>query len=381
MLLLLFVLALVNYVIFAADQSPSFANRPARLWYTDFFITSYTVKQRDAWMGTTVAGLVLVALGLVVYRQVWVGWYKFDDRDYSLSESEDLHSAAADRVVRYTAEGVIDVSSHYRSKAELVGRRLGSVLVFVGFVAVQVVTSIAITRSGQGTDSVGGAFAIAFIAAALNIAFTMVSRKLTEFEKYETLGAVDRSLVIKLVGFKIANIMAVYGAKRYDAARCVYDVIGEQFMTQLLVEIFFVTPSTVAAAALFTANKQYVASATKSILGDDKHCARFELPVEYLAALYKFLLAAMAMTVFPLSTLLSLAAFFVEFWAARYRLVKLCGKPVRSDASHRTVVVFTMFVIFVAAITTPFAGAAFVLSGNSMLQTNTTRLCNGFPTT
>lgn len=189
----------------------------------------------------------------------------------------------------------------------------------------------------------------------------------------------DRSLVVKLVCFKIANIMAVYGAKRYGNEACVYDVIGEQFMSLLLVEIFFVTPSTVAIAAALTKNKQLMAKLSRGINGDDKYRARFELPVEYLAVLYKFCIAAMAMIVFPMSTVLGLLASVVEFWGARYRLIKLCGKPIKSDANHRTVVVFMTFLIFVTVIATPFAGAAFVLSGRSMLETNTTALCNRFP--
>lgn len=387
-----FVLSLINYVMFATSEKPEFATsivaetNSTRYWYSDFFITSYTKSQRGAYLGTTIAGLVVIILGLIIYRQFWIGWFKFADAKATLAESEEVrkqgkdYSSASDAIIiRYTDKGYIDVAAHYRSNVNLTLRRLTSFLIFCAFVAVQAFSSVMITRKSDGAQSLRVSFAIAFIAAILNLIFTMLCRKLTEFEKYELMERADRSLVIKLICFKISNIMAVYGAKRYGNTSCVYDVIGEQFMTLLLVEIFFVTPSSIAMSAFLTRNKQTYAKLTGGILGDDRYRAQFELPVEYLAALYKFCIAAMAMVVFPLSTLLGFVAFFVEFWAARYRLIKLCGKPEKSDTNHRNVVVFVTFLIFVAVIATPFAGAAFILSGRSMLETNTTRLCNGFP--
>ena len=381
LIMIFFCLALVNFLIYATQRKPGFGNYPGHSWYNDFFISNYADKQRSAWLGTTILCIIIMFFACPYYYR-YIGNFVFEGELLSLAEQErvaEAHGHVDDAIVRFSADGTIDVSARYRTWANIALRRLFSLAVFAGFIVVQVFASIAITKVGDGNKSVAGSFAVAFIAAALNLTYQVFARQLTEVEKHQDQGAADKSLTLKTILFKLANVIAVYGSKNYPANQCVYDVVGEQFLTLLFVEIIFVTPMTLLSSGLLTYFHQAYARVLSSINGDRAHQAQFEMAIEYLSNLYKFYLACMALVVFPMSTVMSIVAFFVEFWGSRYRLVKICGRPQRSTSTMRGTVTAVMMLIFLAVLFTPYAGAIWILAKWAVQKSETGARCGYFP--
>ncbi len=372
-----FCLALINYAIFADQQNPSFGNTPNRIWYADFFISQYTQGQRSAWLGTSIVCFILLFFASPIYYK-YIGNYTFEDDNRSLGEIEDDAVAAGnveDAITRFSLDGSIDVSARYRTYGNVFMRRVASLAVFFLFIGIQVGASIGITRIESTSRGAGPSFAIAFIAAFLNMIYQFSARQLTEFERWTEIGSADKSLTFKLVLFKLANVIAVYASKDYPTDRCVYEIVGEQFMTLLLVEIFFTTPGTMVGAALQSHYHQFYGRVTGSINGDSRHKAQIDMAVEYLQTIYKFYLACMALVVFPMSTVLSIVSLFLNFWGARYRLIKVSSKPVRSSATMKGTVTIVMVIIFIAAMFTPFAGSVWIMAGWSSKRTSTMGFC------
>jgi hypothetical protein len=266
-------------------------------------------------------------------------------------------------LVRFDADLGIDVAVHYYGRSHMILRRLGSTFLFLVFCALQVVASIYLTRA-SAEGSVGVSFAISIVSAVFNLAYGVVARKLNDLEHYISTSDDARQLALKQVCFKLANVMAVYGAKTYvDSDMCIYDAIGEQFMTLLLVEIVFTIPSAVVIAYFQTEFNMTVSKLAGNSSGNRANMAQFALSTEYLNVLYRFYIALMAMVVFPLSTVLSLVAFFFAFWTGKFRLFKICGDPGRDETTHRKSVAGGLMFMCLAALLTPNSGCAFILSG------------------
>jgi hypothetical protein len=377
-----FVMTVLQIVLFilSAEDAPEgggrFSSGDGSPFYYGFFISSFGAETHDAWMTLNVICLIIAFVVGPCYV-LYVG-QRWGDQEKSKSKDADVLAGAlgeaprTDRIVRLTREGYIDVGSHYRTGIDLIARRTVSLVVFLGFLVLQVLISIALTEQDDGSFFIS--LVVAVIAVIIDFAYNFAATMLTEFEKHDFNSSALRWLTVKLMFFKVANIMAVYGARSYSTndGRCVYSVIGSQVLSLWLVEIIAVLPGTVVGTMVWSNNFQAYAKMTGNICSDESAKPPFQLAREYLKVIYYGFLSYAGMVVFPLSLLLGFVAIGMQYWSAKFRITKICGNPLTVDHSQRFVVLIGLLLAAFAGLVTPNAGASFVLSGDVRESANTT---------
>ena len=359
--ILLVILQAVNYIIFAVQEEPNFSGGNStvgiRSAYHDLFITKYTSQQKAPWLALNILSLIYCLIASPLYYAIMKRRIPEDD--------PDEYSEPTDVILRYNDDCTLDVSYHYRGYGELFGRRLVSALVFCILIAVQVVASWFITKAEDSAD-LGTAFGIAILVSVLNIIYTFIARLMTEFEKWEIFSRWKRSLTVKLIFFKLANIVTVYASKDYNAIAansCVYDVIGEQFLTLLIVETFVMNIWEMLLTVIWAKNYRLYARVVGSINGDYDNLPPFDLAIEYLEVIYRQYLSILAMVVFPLSIAFATLGFVMEFWVDKIRLFKICGKPRHMSHSQKEFLAFNLGLVAVVSFFTPYAGSIWIMAG------------------
>jgi len=268
----------------------------------------------------------------------------------------------ADYLIHFDGEGHVDASHAYRTAFERYSRRLVSVLVMVFLLGIQAVATVFLTRTDS--TNIGIYFAVSIVSAALNTIFAFICGPLTNFERWTYYDMYNSSWTIKLLLFRLVNIVTVYAATNYEATRnvkCTHATIAGQFITLLLVEIVWSNMMKIFLGMLYFRYHATFARWTGSILGDHDNMCQFDLANQYLSAFYLFYLTSMSMTTIPFSTFLALFGFVVKYWVDKFYLYKLCGEPRKVETSLRLFVSVTLFVVQIVALLTPYAGSAFVL--------------------
>ena len=324
----------------------------------DLTITVYVSGDLPLWQAMNIVCIILAFLAAPIYF-LYLRVVEKNDDELALSRFSVL-----DKLIRFTPNGEIDVSNTYRSSSEKVCRRVTVFIFILMMIGLQVIASILITTTDS--SNIGIAFAISFIAATLNIVFSFVAYYLTEFEKWDTFYTWNAFHTLKLLAFKLANIITVFAAKKYSQTsdiKCTYSTIGEQLITLLLVEIFAVNLQKILTAMFFFNHSETVARWQGSIFGDQDNLPQFDLSLEYLSIIYRHYLTLMAMVTLPYSILLSLFGYVVQYWVEKYYLYKLCGVPRKTDSSMKTFLTILLAFVALCSLLTPFAGTMFVLSG------------------
>ena len=355
---LLFALQAIHFFTYVAKEDPGFNNRPdtgnirGRSWYDDFFITLYSNDEKSMWYALEIIGLVVSFLSAPAY---WL---------YIRLSMPSNIDTFRDRLIRYTDTGFVDVSHFYRSRRDRLGRRLLSVLIFAAFILVQVFASWYITKE-QGAANFGVAFAIAIVVAVLNTLYGYAAWYLTEFEKWQSFTVWKRAQSMKLMLFKLGNIVTVYAAKDYSSYKhtsCVYDVIGQQFLSIFLVEFIAMNIWEMVLTFSQAHWAREIASWTGSILGDQENLPTFDVATQYLEVFYRQYLGVMAMAVFPLSMAIVVPGMLLSAWVDQFLLYKICGRPKKMVGTQKVFLAICLALLTAAAIATPFAGTGFVLS-------------------
>jgi hypothetical protein len=347
-------------------------------FYYGFFINEYTGEVKTQWIALNVASFVIAFIGVPLYY-FYVGC-RWEEQEARLKgQNTEFHlgfgtAPRTDTIVRLTDHGYIDVSAHYRTFSDLVLRRLVSFLIFAIFLAAQVFVTFYLTQQDDERGNLGISLAVAVFAVILDFLYTVIATLLTEFEKHKFNSAAIRWLALKLMLFRVANIMTVYGARSYTAAEktCVYAILAEQFLGLWIVEIILVAPGTVIGTMIWHKRYDVYARFFGSIGSDESNMPAFQLAREYLKMLYLAFLSYAGMTVFPLSVWLGFFAIAAQYWSAKFRLSKLCGRPLVHDTSQRSVVIVGLLLAAIAGLLTPSAGGAFIMSGFTRDRTNST---------
>ena len=363
---IVFILQLTIYGFEASRFPKTFKANPARntTWYSDFFLTNFHGPTVPLFQALNIVCLVFAFACAPIY-------YFLVQRAFP---EENLDEATDDTIVRFDAESFIDVTARYRPFSHRLLRRVGSLIVFAGFIVVQILATLFLTQTenqnsinGAGTISVLIAVGISVITVLLNFTFSRVAEFTTEFEKHTSLGHATRYTTLKRVLFMIANVIVVYGAKQYRESakyRCVYDVIGEQFLILLLFESTL-TPIVQIVSAMFLHTQfQAWAKCMGSINSDEVDLPQFDLANVYIRTLYKLYLGLMASYVFPLASAMNVFGLIVDLWMYKMLLFKLCGTPKRMKPMRKSV---CLSVVLCAIVTmaTPFAGTIMILSGET----------------
>lgn len=338
-----------------------------QIWLDQFMITHYQDSDKRLWYAMNVICIVITFFSAPIYFW-WLRWNEATSQ-YVDIDGEDV-------IVRFTDDGKIDVSNMYRTQTDVFIRRVISLLVVLMFIGVQVVASFYISNI-PSTD-IGLSFAISIITAVLNLVFMNCAERLTEFEKWKSFEKWKRYHTLKLLFFKLANVITVFAAKRYDTledTKCAYDVIGEQLITLLIIDIFAINIQKIILAMIFRKFAQTIAGITGSIFGDQDNLPKFDIAVEYLGIVYRQYLVIMAMVVCPFSIFLALVGYLLDFVVNKFILLRLCGVPRKVESSQKALLTFVLFFVALCGLLTPFAGSMFMLAG---LTRDKSKLCQ-FP--
>jgi hypothetical protein len=378
---LIAILQIVSFGIAATQSKSSFEHVAGHPFYYGFFIAEYDKDQYNLWITLNALSFVLAFVcAPVYYFYVGCRWQEQEKRAATRADNKgilpQLVDAAprTDNIVRLHNEGYIDVSANYRTAGDLLVRRLLSAFIFIALIVGQIFVSIALTQQEDTAGNFYISFLVSLAAVVIDFIYNVTATYLTEIEKHKQNSAAIRWLAIKLMLFRVANIMAVYAARRYptNSDNCVYNVLGEQFLTLWLVEIVIVMPLTIIGTMMWSHRFNWYAYVMGSISGDDSSMPQFLLAREYLKMLYLAFLSFAGMVVFPLSVSLGVFAVILQYWSAKFRLCKLCGRPLTHESSQRAVVIIGLLLASVAGLLTPAAGGAFIMSGYTIQKTNST---------
>eukprot|EP00759_Apiculatamorpha_spiralis_P044868 PhF_6_TR41691/c0_g1_i2/m.63239 len=369
------------YSLYASSEHPTFDER--RYWYQDFFISSFRASRHyNAWIGINITCIIVVALTLPS-----VLWHRHKKSSGSGGAGKDVGNyddtyvpkpggphQHTDVLLRYNTDGTIDVSGHYRTLPYKVSRYIVSLLVFGGLMAIQAVLSYYITKWQEDKNDAVSAFSIALIVAGLNMCYESVCETLTELEKPSTMHSFKMSCTVKLLVFKLCNVITVYASKNYAIMKdCAYDVIGQQILYILVVDITLMNFFEVCTPYVTSRIRRYIAQRDKTDLQSDEDLRpSFDVSSEYLDMLYRQYLVYMAMVVFPLATCLAYFGQGVEYWIDKTKLVKIAGKPKRMDYSMKSQgvpILVCQIIILIAALFTPYAGVVWVLAQSTSTAT------------
>ncbi|CUG93418.1 transmembrane protein, putative [Bodo saltans] len=334
-----------------------FTSTGETIWLDNFMISDYPPDGHDErlWKAMNIICIILTFFSAPLYF-----YYLRRGENTSKYVDED----GEDIIIRFTPEGKIDVSNLYRGKVEVILRRVLSTVVILALIGVQVVASYFVTQNA--VTNIGISFAISFIVAILNTAFMFIAERLTEFECWTSFERWKRYHTLKLLFFRLANVITVFAAKSYSSSenlKCAYDIIGQQLVTLLVTDIFAVNLQIVVVAMLWNKNANFIATLTKSIFGDQDNLPKFDIAVEYLQIVYRQYLVIMTMVVMPFSIFLSIVGFAIDYGTKKFILTKLCGVPRKVETSQKSLLTFVLFVIALFGLLTPYAGSMFMLSG------------------
>eukprot|EP00760_Papus_ankaliazontas_P007607 PhM_4_TR13395/c0_g1_i1/m.7084 len=375
-------LQIICFSVYVSAEEPGYDR--GDYWYNDLFITSFTSDQRSMWLGINSVCVVISALTLPAVLLRRKSYEDSETGDVIMRAAEGAvqqQSSSQDIIIRYTDEGYIDVSSHFRTPLNKALRTVFSACVFCGLLAVQVLVSYYVTQIEDQSANAVVSFLIAVVVGLLNLTYGLVADLLTEFEKPKTMRQFKTSNTLKLLLFKLGNVITVYAAKTYSSVQdCAYDVIGQQFLYILVVDITVMNVLEMLLPRVTSRLRRYMALRNKDDLQSDQDLLPpFDVSYEYLDTIYRQYLVYMAMTVFPLSVVLSWVGQVLEYWLDKYKLLRVAGKPKRMDYSFRSqgimIMVFQV-IAFAAAMLTPYAGVIWVLSGDT--SSATAKDCN-FP--
>lgn len=361
---LTFILAVLQVSLwgkYVANDSPPFSNRNTtdhgyRYFIGDFMITAYDGEVWSAWYGLSITAIVFTFLASPIYFLLMHVFVK------SIESEEE----GAEKIIRYDADTCeVDVTCHYRTRGDLIIRRLLAVLFLLGILAIQVVISYFLTKN-QESASFGISMAISIIATTLSALFKFIAPMFTEFMMLSSFDWWKRSHALSILSIRMGSLIAVFAAKDYAASadkNCTYDIIGEQLISLFLVEIFLSPIIEIISAVMWRRYANYIAFRLKSRLGDQDNLYPWDLADYYRNILYRHFLTMMAMVVVPMIAALAFVGYVLQYWVDKFLLYKICGRPRRVAGSQKTYLTIMLAFVALCALLTPYAGTMFMLSG------------------
>jgi len=192
---------------------------------------------------------------------------------------------------------------------------------------------------------------ITLFLSVTNFISKYVATYLTRIEKHPTWSGYRKNEGIKLLSFKIFNVIAFYVAGFFAFApnRCYFEYTGLKFFTLILSDLIIMNLLEVSLPGIKTLFRNIY----RSILnkgGDDVEKEDFDVAQEYLEILYRQFVIYIGMIVFPLMAVLGLLTNVIEFPLDKYRMLRQCNKPQRLDHSMKTFLLIWMMILPVLAL-------------------------------
>jgi len=204
-------------------------------------------------------------------------------------------------------------------------------------------------------ESFGISFGITLIVSVANMMSSQIAQFLTRMEKNATWSQLRRSEGIKLLAFKMFNVMLFYlGAFfSFKGQHCFLEDLGLKFFTLILTDLILMNAIELF-LPLIRVRVMNKFERFRNKGGDADSKQEWDVAQEYLEIFYRQFIIYIGMIVFPMMPLLGLLTNFVEFPLDKYKMLRLCKKPKRMDASMKEFILFWLIVTpFVAILCFP----------------------------
>lgn len=344
---ILFVIASVHYFTFLGREGIKFDT-------TTLFISQYTRDDFGLWFAMNIIAIVC--------------WFSFGPIYYIYVVKRLAKAQISDHDNLFAAYEKDDIHDNYKyTSTNRFWRRFASYCLFVFLIGVSAGATYGIQYAGR--DVYGQTFnVINFLVtgsvAFINQFFQQISIFMVKFEKHKTWSLFRKHHVIKLLSFKMINIVAMYAALQLvNTSGCIFQDTGSKFLTLLLLELFVMTPIEMIVPLL----RIWAAKRFKILRGkgsDDDARPEFDVAQEYLELFYRQFVIYLGMSVFPMVTFMGLFINILEYPLDKFRMLYICQKPKRLDLSMRRFLLFWLLITALAALLSWPQGAVWILSGN-----------------
>lgn len=294
--------ALIGFLVAVKDRNKAYTSISA------LFLGAYPHRAVKAWMGTSIV-LLLLYLGCVLWGH---HWYKT-----KIDVPED-HDAVVDDTI--TENRTVTFKSKYQ-------RRILSVVACVLMCVAQGAIVYGIQKSLQSkrSDEVVS-IAIALMTSGSHFLWTFLTKKLTEFEKHDTLTGKRNWDFSKILLLKLANVVVIYVIKERVSSTvdptscfgpdcaCTLKELGYQFLFLLLSDMTVGNAVEVGSAFMRWKCKSLVDRCCHNVeKGDFALMDEFDVAQEHVELLYRQFLVVLGSFVFPLITIVAVAANLAEY--------------------------------------------------------------------
>jgi hypothetical protein len=235
--------------------------------------------------------------------------------------------------------------------------------VFVGVLVIQGIINYYAHQSLKGLQNGVVALIMSGILTLINMAWRILCRKMTVFEKHLYWSEYRKWDCFKTFVFKIFNVMVLYAVKvqTVDTNECTLESMGNQFTILILMDITF--NSILEIFMPFVRSKLSSKTAQQSESSNDASRPEFILSDEYVEVMYRQFIVGLGLLVVPMLPLLALIANLIEYWLDKIRMLRIAQKPKRTHNSFKSVLVF-FFALIGLAITCAYPnGAVWILNG------------------
>ena len=185
----------------------------------------------------------------------------------------------------------------------------------------------------------------------VSITFKMACTYLTKLEKHKFWSDYRKWDCFKLFVFKVANIIVLNFTTRETMLNTDDDSCALEYMSETVYYVLLCDIGMNSCSAIFTnitLRRMNSTKAQNSAKANSASMPTFVLSDEYVEAVYRSYLVFSGFFVAPAMPLIGLIGCLFEYWLDKYRLLRMCAKPVRTNLTFKNVIVFFYFIVFLA---------------------------------
>eukprot|EP00761_Pharyngomonas_kirbyi_P011920 gb/GECH01011946.1/.p1 GENE.gb/GECH01011946.1/~~gb/GECH01011946.1/.p1 ORF type:complete len:683 (+),score=139.05 gb/GECH01011946.1/:1-2049(+) len=200
--------------------------------------------------------------------------------------------------------------------------------------------------------------AVALVTGGLNFLWGYICLWLTKYEKHPTWTILRKHHTVKLVSFKLLNIFFMSAVRGIFTQRCPLEVLGKQYLLQMFADLLLFNAIEMGIPYAQLKWKQWREGEV-----EEKDKPEFDTSDEYLEVLYRQHILYLALPAFPMITFLVFIASILELYLDKYRLIKICQRPPRTQGSIKTFLALFLLIAALLALGNPGSGVLYMLVG------------------
>ncbi len=342
-----------------------------------FYLSTYDKSVYPAYVISVTLMLICVFGFGPYYRWYVVDWNKKQRelRDRAAAEGrdvkyvEDMYDGQYGRAVYdYVDEDAVDLIHYEGFKLKTAYSRLGVAFSYFTMAVILTLSGVITFYMQRATRKSGGegaaAAVIAIFVAAMGLAWEKICDKLTQLEYLAYWSLYWKSSCVKVLLFKILNIVTVFLVKRIEfqgdsgeEGQCQLRDLGNQFL-------FLMLFNTLASVGITVLVKYAPEEEERTEFGFKE----FIVSTEYVELVYRQFIIGLGFNVVPMISLFGLCANTMEYWLDKYRMLRICNKPQATSSTFSGVLAFYSFLSAIFVMFSFPNGSIFILAGSFGLK-------------